>query len=310
MNKVRYKYLETVCNLVGKGNQIVIVSSDYAAPSLDRFREDYAERYVSVGIAEQNLIQVACGLSLSGQTAIAYGMAPFPCIRAVDQIKNAAAMMNLPISIVSAGVGFAIPEFGATHFCTEDVSIIRAIPGVRIINLSDETMAEMVAELSLTTSETLYIRIDKYSDGVLYDSRKKIDIRRGFSILRNGKDIALIASGYYTNRMLFIAEKLHEIGIEAKVIDLYSLPFDKDLFFDEIKDVSDIFSVEEHVVAGGIGSAILESAVTSSNKSRIHLVGIDYNGQYPHVFGSREYFIKLYGLDDESIINFIKSKVR
>ncbi len=309
MNKARYKYLDTVCNFIRNGEEMVLVSSDYAAPVLDDFRKTHSERYVSVGIAEQNLIQIACGLSLSGQRAVAYGMAPFPCIRAVDQIRNAVAMMNLPISIVSAGVGFAIPEFGATHYCIEDISIMRTIPNIKIINLTDEVMAEKAAKLSLTTEYPLYIRIDKYSDGVIYNSRE-IDFERGFSVTNDGNDIAIIASGYYTNRMISLSKLLSEVGINAKVIDLYSLPFKSEALISEVSGIQNILTVEEHVREGGIGSAILEAFSDYNIFKRVKRMGIDFDGKYTSEFGSREYFMKKYHLDDDAVISTIKEMLR
>ncbi|MBD5134313.1 MAG: hypothetical protein HDT38_07595 [Clostridiales bacterium] len=309
MNKVRYKYLDAVCDLIREGKNMALVSSDYAAPVLDDFRKTTGERYVSVGIAEQNLIQIACGLSLSGQRAIAYGLAPFPCIRTVDQIRNAAAMMKLPISIVSAGVGFAIPEFGATHYCVEDVSIMRTIPGLKIINLTDEVMAEKAAQLSLTTDRPLYIRIDKYSDGIIYGS-EDIDFERGFSVVKDGGDIAIIASGYYTNRMMKLSQTLSEYGINAKVIDLYALPFDTEKLIAETAEFQNILTIEEHVREGGIGSAVLEAFSDKNVWKNIKRMGIDFGGGYTSEFGSREYFIKKYHLDDSTVIKEIKETVR
>ena len=308
MNKVRYKYLETICKAVENNAEAVIVSSDYAAPVLDDYRKNHSDRYVSVGIAEQNLIQVSCGLALSGETAIAYGMAPFPCIRAVDQIKNAASMMHLPISIVSAGVGFAIPEFGATHYCAEDLAIMRTIPNIRIINLTDETMAVKAAELAFTTQDPLYIRIDKYSDGVLY-KENEIDFKRGFSVIREGTDIVLLASGYYTVRMIAIAEMLFaDHNISTKVVDVYSMPFDYSELLNALTGYPHIFTVEEHVLTGGLGSAVLEFANDVDLSSHIHRIGIDFNHSYPSCFGNREFFMKKYGLDDHSIISKILSE--
>lgn len=309
MNKVRYKYLETVCELIRSGSQAVLVSSDYAAPVLDEFRVTHKERYVSAGIAEQNLIQTACGLALSGQRAVAYGMSPFPCIRAVDQIRNCAAMMELPISIVSAGVGFAIPEFGATHYCTEDISIMRTIPNIKIINLTDETMAVKAAQLSLDTTKPLYIRIDKYSDGVIYKSGD-IDFEKGFSVVKDGGDIAIISGGYYTNRMLGLRDSLSAVGISAKVIDLFSLPFDKKKLISEIGDIPCVLTIEEHVLEGGMGSAVLEAFCDSFIAKKIIRMGIDFNGHYPSEFGSREYFINKYHLDDSSVIKVITEGLR
>lgn len=305
MNTVRYKYLDTVCRLMEEGRDIVLVSSDYAAPALDHLRETGNKRYVSVGIAEQNLIQIACGLALSGQRAVAYGLAPFPCIRAVDQIRNAMAMMKLPVSIVSAGVGFAIPEFGATHYCAEDISIMRAIPGIKIINLTDETMAEKAAILSLTANRPLYIRIDKYSDGVMYDS-EDIDFDRGFAAVEDGDDIAIISSGYYTNRMAKLRQGLLKSGISAKVIDLYALPFDVEKLISETANIQNILTVEEHVREGGIGSAVLEAFADKNVLKNFRRMGIDFGGEYTKEFGSREYFCKKYRLDDDAIADSVR----
>lgn len=308
MNKVRYKYLDTLCQMVDKGEDIVIVSSDYAAPSLDAFRTDHKERYVSVGIAEQNLIQVSCGIQLAGHTTIAYGMAPFPCIRAVDQIKNTASLMNIPISIVSAGVGFAIPEFGATHYCAEDIAIIRTIPGIKIINLTDQTMAKKTAELSVNTKQPLYIRIDKYSDSSIYNE-EDIDFEEGFTIMSQGKDITLIGCGYYSERLMLIAETLKEKGISAKVIDLFSIPFNEKHFIEEIENDDFIMTVEEHVLQGGIGTIILEALNKHGIVKRVKRMGIDFGSRYTNLFGSREYFMKKYGLDDKAITSMILSFV-
>lgn len=306
MNKVRYKYLDTLCQMVDRGEDIVIVSSDYAAPSLDDFRVTHKERYVSVGIAEQNLIQVSCGIQLAGHTAVAYGMAPFPCIRAADQIKNTVSLMNIPVSIVSAGVGFAIPEFGATHYCAEDIAIMRTIPGIKIINLTDQTMAEKTAEMSVKTQQSLYIRIDKYSDNVIY-KEEDIDFEKGFAVMNQGKDITLIGCGYYSERLLHIAETLKEKGISAKVIDLFSIPFSEKHFIEEIENDDLIMTVEEHVLQGGLGTVVLETLNKYGVTKRVKRMGIDFGDKYTNLFGSREYFIKKYGLDNEFIINTVLS---
>lgn len=309
MNEARYKYLERICQLVEQGEQLVLVSSDYAAPTLDEFRIKHKDRYVSVGIAEQNLIQVSCGLSLSGQRVIAYGMAPFPCIRTFDQIRNAVAIMNAPISIVSAGVGFAIPEFGVTHYCTEDLALMRTIPNVRIINLTDEIMAQKVAELSLTTENPLYIRIDKYSGGIIYKA-EDIDFEKGFSVVRGGTDVTVVTSGYYTNRMIRIAEDLEKEDISVKVIDLFSIPFDEQEFMKETVGQNEILSVEEHVLQGGLGSLLVELYNDKNIKTRVRRMGITYGNQYNSDFGSREYFIDKFGLNDDSIKCTIRSMMK
>lgn len=304
MNKARYVYLDTVYELVKQGEDIVIVSADYAAPSLDVFRRDFPERYVSVGIAEQNLIQVACGLALSGKRVVAYGMAPFPCIRAFDQIRNAVAMMKLPISIASAGVGFAIPEFGATHYNTEDVGMMRMIPDMKIVNITDTILAQSAAEQITRTDKPLYLRFDKYTGGKLY-KKEDVDFEKGFYGFGNEGKIVIIASGYYTERMLELINKEPLKSIGCKVIDMYALKVDEKEFADEIREADYIITVEEHVRTCGIGTYILEILSDNNLVKKVKRIGIDFDKNYPAEFGKREIFWERYNLDDESIIHSI-----
>lgn len=305
MNGARYRYLETICELVKQGEDIVLVSSDYAAPSLDLFREEYPDRYVSVGIAEQNLIQIASGLGLAGKRVVAYGMAPFPCIRAFDQIKNTVSMMKLPIHILSAGVGFAIPEFGATHYCAEDISLIRTLPNIKILTITDEVMARKAARYVLESKKPCYIRMDKYSEGELYQA-ERIDFEKGFEVLKKGHDIAVITNGYYTKRIAALQNYAAQCGASIKIIDLYAIPFQKDKLLGELENVKGIITIEEHVLEGGIGSIILELLSDAQRYKPVRRIGIDFQGHYPEIYGSREYFMNQYGLADEDIIKKIQ----
>jgi len=149
MNGARYAYLNRICELVEQGNPIIIVSEDYAAPMFDSFRVKYPKHFLSVGIAEQNGVAVACGLALAGKYPIVYGCAPFPLTRAFDQVKSAVAMMHLPMTILNSGIGFGVPEFGATHYNVDDISIVRGIPGLRIVTPSDNIMATRLADFSM-----------------------------------------------------------------------------------------------------------------------------------------------------------------
>jgi len=302
LNGARYSYLRRICDLVEQGQDIVIVSEDYAAPIFDDFRKRYPTRFLSVGIAEQNGMAVACGLALAGKYPIVYGCAPFPLTRAVDQLKSAAAVMHLPMTLLNSGIGFGVPEFGATHYNIDDIAIVRGIPGVRIVTPTDNIMAEHLADFSLSYKGPLYIRFDKNSEGVLYQP-KEIDFLKGFHTVRTPEkktDIVIVSCGFMIQEMLEIAEKMAGEGIHIKVIDLYSLPFDVPALLDEIGSLP-IVSVEEHITQGGIGSAVLEALNTCQRKNAIVRLGVEFAGSYPNIFGSREYFMKQYGLSEENI---------
>ena len=307
MNGARYSYLRRICKLVEQGKDIVIVSEDYAAPMFDDFRIKYPERFLSVGVAEQNGMAVACGLALVGKYPIVYGCAPFPLTRAMDQLKSAVAGMHLPMTILNSGIGFGVPEFGATHYNVDDISMVRGVPGVRIITPSDNIMAEQLADYSIESGEPLYVRFDKNSEGELYKERK-ISFERGFALLNDPgpkANIVIISCGFMLQEMYELTQNLPDEGIYAKVIDLYSLPFNERELLDTIADLP-VLTVEEHVVQGGIGSAVLETLNTYNQKNAITRVGVDFKNCYPNVSGSREYFTKMYGLTTDDVAKIVK----
>ena len=299
MNGSRYAYLERICELVAQGEDLVIVSADYAAPALDSFRIDYPSRFISVGIAEQNLIAVSSGLAMSGKRVIAYGCAPFPLLRAFDQIRNTVSIMQIPVNIVVAGIGFGVPEWGATHYNIDDISFVRSLPNFKIITPSDDLMGKMVADYALTNDTPVYVRFDKYAEGTLYDN-SSFNIERGFSVLTKGDDVVIITCGSFTARIMSLVHIWKDRGVNAKVVDLFSYPFDEDAFCMTIGE-SPIITIEEHILSGGIGSIVLEMLSERDLRNRIKRLGVAFNGKYPQTSGSREYYLGKYGLSNAQI---------
>lgn len=304
MNGARQRYLQEVIQQIKSGEDMVIVSSDYAAPILDRFKEEYPERFVSVGIAEQDLIQVACGLAMAGHRAIAYGMSPFPCIRGFDQIRNSAAMMNLPIQIASVGTGFNVTEYGASHYNAEDMSIMRTIPNMEVVTVSDEWIAAACAQRALCNQTPMYVRFDKSCDGQIYDDSNPPEWERGFAVAaETGKNgLAVVTNSYYVGRLINIAKTLwDEERIPLTVIDLFRQPFDQKALLDILNGCIGVVTIEEHILRGGIGTEVLELKERFSSSFRLERIGIDFGGQYPETYGSREYFLDQYGLSDQAL---------
>jgi len=308
VNGARYAYLWRICKLVEQGADIIVVSDDYAGPMFDDFRINYSKNFLSVGIAEQNAVAVAAGLALAGKYPIVYGCAPFPLTRALDQIKSAAASMHLPMTILNSGIGMGVPEFGATHFNADDISIVRSIPGIRIITPTDNVMSELLADNSMAIKQPLYVRFDKYAEGDIYSGRN-VDFSRGFEVLRRGDNIAIITCGWFTLHILELAKRWENDGIKAAVIDLYSLPYNEAELINTINDLP-VITIEEHILQGGIGSALLETFNDNKIPKQIKRMGIDFKEAYPSLSGSKEYFIKQYGLADEDIVNTVKSVLK
>jgi transketolase len=305
MNKSRFAYLERITRFIEKDENIVFVSTDLGAPVLDKFRIQFSENFVNVGISEQNHIQIACGLALAGKQVVAYGMAPFVCTRAFDQIRNAVSLMNLPVSIIATGVG--ISEHGVTHYNIEDMSIIHILPNVQILNITDETMAKKAADYSLETNNPLYIRFDKEAEGNFYQS-EEIDFNTGFKVFTQGKDIAIISYGYQLIRLLNLQHRFYENGINCKIIDLFSIPFDRERLLAELITTEEVVTVEEHVLSGGLGSIILELFSDFQIIKKVRRIGLRFS-EYPDTLGSREYYMGLTGLSDDQIIRNILSSL-
>ena len=307
MNGARYSYLEQICQLVEQGKDIIVVSEDYAAPAFDDFRVKYPQHFLSVGIAEQNGMAVACGLALSGKYPIVYGCAPFPLIRAIDQLKSAVAGMHLPMTILNSGIGFGVPEFGATHYNIDDIAMVRGIPGVRIITPTDNVMAKQLAGYSLTCGEPLYVRFDKNSEGELYHAAD-INFSRGYSILNDpgqNANVVVVSCGFVLQEVLSLVPDMAAEGIQMKIIDLYSLPCDAHGLIKEIADLP-VVTVEEHIVQGGIGSVLLETVNEYSGNNYVTRIGVNFKDGYPGISGKREFFRKECGLSMDAISLRIK----
>jgi len=299
-----------VCELVEQGKDIVVVSEDYAAPVFDDFRKKYPQRFLSVGIAEQNGVAVACGLALGGKYPIVYGCAPFPLTRAVDQVKSAVAGMQLPMAILNSGIGFGVPEFGATHYNMDDIAIVRGIPGIKIVTPTDNAMSEQLADYSIAYGAPIYLRFDKNCEGQLC-SDNEISFERGFRVVGKSEgliDVVIISCGVMVWEMLTLSQLIADEGINTKVLDLYSLPFDEVGLLNEIGNLP-VVTVEEHIIQGGVGSAVLEAVNVHKQRNSVTRLGVDFGNSYPSISGGREYFMKKYGLSMDQIARAVKVAV-
>lgn len=302
---VRDIYFDTLYDMVAQGEDIVIVSPDLAAPSLDKFRRDFPERYLSVGIAEQNLIQVATGLAIEGKKVIAWGLNPFVVTRALDQIRNTVSLMKVPITIAGLHAGLSSAVTGLTHVVITDLSLIRTCAFIKTINPADCQTAKQAAFESAYGKQALYIRFDKdiIWDNVGYD---KIDFSSGISRLYKGKDkMAILVNGIHTNMILNMLPKLKEKNIDPSVINIYTIPFDKQRLKEYLEEADSVFIVEEHILQGGFSSCILEVMADFQIHKKVQRLGIDIEADYPEWFGTRQDVWKFFRLDEKSVFDEI-----
>lgn len=287
-------YEQMICN-----TDIVIVSVDLAGPPFDRIRSDFPDRYVSVGIAEQNAVALACGLASTGKKVIVYAANPFPFLRALDQIRNCACVMELPITIVGLGTGFSVAECGTTHLTIEDIALASLCAGLDIYSISDDGIADYLATHFTSFSHPTYLRFGKWS-GEKVGSVSEDVFGSGFRIVKQGKRIAVVGTGCTTQLLLKM-----DLPDDYAILDWFKLS-DCASICESLSGYDTVITVEEHQRRGGIGSILLERFNDLGYSSRIHRIGIDLKDGYPQEYGNREYWLEKYGITREHILSFGK----
>lgn len=296
---------DTVYRLANEGKEFFALSADLGhASGFDRLVRAYPEKYINVGIAEQNLIGVAAGISKGGVPAIATTYAPFASFRCADQIRNYMGYMGLNVKVVGMDSGMIQSTFGGSHYGLEDMSLMRAIPNLTVISPSDGIQIALAVEAMLEYNGPVYLRLTGggFLPPIYNDSNAHFEIGKA-NILKEGCDVAVIGTGSILKNVLDACEELEDEGINCTIIDMHTIkPLDR-MCLEKLRDYKIIFTVEEHSVCGGMGSAIAEYYADKEKKPRQILLGV--KDTFPHP-GDYEYMIKSTMLDKESIANTIR----
>ncbi|MFC1558613.1 transketolase family protein [candidate division KSB1 bacterium] len=307
MNKIyndsRDATFEELYEIAVRDKNVILLSCDTGAYKFGDFKKNIPDQFHNVGVSEQNAISAAAGLALTGKKVFVFGITNFVTLRCYEQIKIDICCMELPVTILGTGTGYTYSSDGPTHHITEDIPVMRALPGITIWSPSDYTMTAASVHLAYNTPGPCYIRSDKGPFTPIYDN-KNIDFSEGIANLKKGKDIIIIATGVMVNQAFKAAEELKEKGIDAGIVDLYRLkPVNKKMLLNILKDSKKVITLEENTIYGGLGSIVSEIAAENGLDVRVKIMGIDYNSKYE--IGSREMMRSLDELDVEGIIRNI-----
>ena len=291
--------------------EIIALTADYEKPAgMTKFANSFPDNFINVGIAEQNLVGIAAGISNEGFKTIASCQACFLSMRSFEQVRQYAGYMALPIVFVGVSSGYALTYFGNTHYAIEDISLMRSIPGMRIISPSDSGQAAKALVEILKESEPTYIRCTgDQSIKPIYT--EDFDFKIGKSItLNEGDDIVIFASGAVTRNALDAVKMVKEKeDIDIKLIDMHTInPLDINTLKNNLSARIWI-TIEEHYISGGLGT-ILSEYLTDLNmfeKPQLKKIGIDNKYVVP---GDYKYLLEINGLNSESIYNFIIEELR
>ncbi len=300
----RESYGNTLKELAQEYPNLVVLDADLAeATKTGIFKKEYPDRHIDCGIAESNMMGVAAGLSLVGKIPFVSSFAMFAAGRAFEQVRNSIGYPHLNVKIGATHAGITVGEDGATHQCNEDIALMRTIPGMVVMCPSDDVEARAAVRASLEYEGPVYIRFGRAAVPVINDKPDyKFEIGKG-TILREGTDVTIVATGICVDSALGAAEKLAAEGISAEVVNICTIkPLDEELIIASAKKTGRIVTVEEHSVIGGLGSAVCD-CLAENQPTKVKKIGMqDIFGES----GPAAALVEKYGLDAQGVYESVK----
>jgi transketolase len=286
---MRDAFLEALLAAMKQNDRIFLLSADFGSPVIDKIRADCPNRFINVGIAEQNLINVAAGLSLEGFIVFAYAIAPFITMRCYEQIRVNLSLLSqvrkMNVNLVGVGAGYSYVVSGPTHQCYEDITIMRAMPAMQVMSPCDHITSMALLDTCLKNDGPKYLRFDAQPLPVIYAQAP--DMQKGFHVHRKGKQVCLLATGYMLHTAFKVADNLKSLSISAGVIDLFNLSrFSQDALAQEIGTYEQLVTLEEGFSGrGGVDALMFD--FTSGRHMNLPILNIGVNGQYQFELGNR-----------------------
>ncbi len=292
---MRKTFINTLIKLARQDKDIILITPDMGFSVLEPFFNEFPNRSINVGIAEQNAVSIAAGLALMGKKPYVYTIIPFLVERAFEQIRIDVAYMNTNVKLVGIGAGFTYGAAGATHHAIEDISLMRSLPNMLVCAPGDNNEAEQITEASTSITKPMYIRIGRHNRGIF--NNNKIEIGKA-SILEEGEDIAIFTTSNMLPNAYDYCLNLKKAGRKPYLISVHTIkPLDKKLITELINKGIEIHTLEEHSIIGGLGSAVAEIIAESGKGIKFKRIGIP--DEFCHIVGSQKFLREHYNLSFE-----------
>jgi transketolase len=297
---MRTTFLETLSELAERDARIWLVTGDLGYSVLEPFAARFPDRYLNVGVAEQNMTGVAAGLARCGKIPFTYSIANFPTLRCLEQIRNDVCYHEADVKVVAVGGGLAYGPQGYTHHGLEDLGIMRMMPGMTVVAPADPVETRLATRAIAAHPGPCYLRLGKAKEPVVHTSEP--DFRLGRAIpVRPGRDVTLISTGGLLKAAVEAAGRLAAEGIDAAVLSMPTLkPLDAEAILRAASATGHILTLEEHSITGGLGSAVAEVLAEAGEAVRFRRYGVP--GRIYHEIGSQAYLLRrLAGDLDEAV---------
>lgn len=299
----REAYGTALINIGEKNSNLVVMDADLSkSTKTGDFAKVFPDRFINVGIAEQNLYGIAAGMALSGKVVCASTFAMFAAGRAFEIIRNSIGYTQANVKVCATHAGITVGEDGASHQTFEDLALMRTIPGMTVVNPSDATSTEKLMEQVVEKDGPAYVRLGRAAVPVFYGEEDEVVLGKG-NLLREGSDVTIIATGIMVAEAMMAASQLAEEGIDVRVIDMHTIkPIDEDIIIESAKKTGKIVTAEEHSIIGGLGSAVAE-VVTKTCPVKIEMVGqMDTYGES----GKPDELKEKYGMTAEAVMAAVR----
>ena len=297
---MRDAFTRALMREAAKDPKLTLVTGDLGFGVLKPFWETYPDQFVNAGIAEQGMTGLAAGLAMTGRTVLTYSIGNFPTLRCIEQIRNDCAYHNANVKVVCVGGGFVYGSLGMSHHATEDMAILRALPGVTVFTPGDPHEVEAIVPVMLNTPGTCYLRLGRGGEPYLHAGPIEGYTAPKALTLREGTDVALLSAGGILTQTVQAAKLLAEQSVSAEVVSFPCLkPIDREKLIELSQRFKHIVTVEEHSIVGGFGSAVCEVIAEEGANCRVHRIGME--DVYSTIVVTQDYLRGEYRMDQKAI---------
>lgn len=306
---MRTAFFNALMKLAEQDSRVFLVVGDLGFGVTEPFAQRFPERYLNAGVAEQNMTGIAAGLALSGKIVFTYSIANFPILRCLEQIRNDVCYHHANVKVVAVGGGFAYGSLGATHHATEDLAIMRALPGMSVVAPGDPEEATAATDAVAAHNGPCYLRLGRAGEQNVHNGPIHFQLGKAIQI-RQGSDVTLISTGGMLQTAVETADALSNKGVQARLLSMHTLkPLDENAVLAAARETSAICTIEEHSIIGGLGSAVAEVLAESSGHEVVFK-----RFALPSAFacksGTQEYLRGQFGLGVESLSDAIYAATR
>jgi transketolase len=298
---MRTAFLDTLYELAKADRRIVFVTGDLGFSVVERFMTELPDQFVNAGVAEQNMTSLAAGMAMMGKVVLTYSIANFPTLRCLEQVRNDVCYHGANVKIVAVGGGFTYGAMGASHHATEELGVMRMMPGMVVVAPADPVVARAATRAIVAHPGPCYIRLGKAGEPNVHAGPVSFQLGRALQ-LRHGSDLTLISTGGMLGTALAVADRLAERGLAARVLSMHTLkPLDEEAVRAAARETGAILTLEQHSVIGGLGSAVAEVlAELPGDKVRFRRVGVP--SALSERVGSQQWLERLHGLDEAGVL--------